>query len=149
ELLLGFRVDLAEDEIGIVFRRLLEHGAEHPAGPAPLRPEVDEHNAAGLNGGFEVVLGEGLGGHELFQQFLPGGYSHGRAGTAPAYHSIGGRSPMTKLIRAIVVVVMVGAAFATTAPASAATPTYYLALGDSLAAGVGSTGGVHGYVNDL
>ena len=58
ELLLGLGVDLAEDDVGVVLRRLLEDGRELAARPAPGSPEVDEHDALAAHGLLEVGQGQ-------------------------------------------------------------------------------------------
>ena len=44
ELLLGLSVDLAEDDVWMLHRRLLEHGRKCPARPAPCCPEIHKHD---------------------------------------------------------------------------------------------------------
>src|SRR3569832_902936 len=58
ELLLRLGVDLAERHVGVCRRRLLEHRREHLAGPAPLGPEVEEHDPWFLDRVLEVLRGD-------------------------------------------------------------------------------------------
>src|SRR5204863_9589037 len=55
QLLLGLGVDLAEHRIRVLFRRLLEDRAEHAAGTAPRRPEVDQRQVGAADRGLEVL----------------------------------------------------------------------------------------------
>jgi len=64
QLLLGLRVHLAEHGVGVALRHALEHGGEAPARPAPLRPEVHEHQPLRVQHGLlERVSGQLNGGH--------------------------------------------------------------------------------------
>jgi hypothetical protein len=79
DLDLGLGVDLAEGDVAVPLRRLLEHGPELAAGAAPRRPEVDEHGAGGVDDAREVLCGQLDGGH--------GGSNPGRAVGVPPHHA--------------------------------------------------------------
>ncbi len=51
-------VDLAEDDVAVSVRGLLEDRGERAAGAAPGRPPVEEHDALLLRDGLEVLLGD-------------------------------------------------------------------------------------------
>lgn len=53
-------VDLAEDECPVTARRSLEARAEHPAGPAPGSPEVDEDDPVPAHRAVGGVVGQTL-----------------------------------------------------------------------------------------
>ena len=73
DLDLGLGVDLAERDVAVPFRGLLEHGRELPAGAAPRRPEVDEHGAGGVDDVREVLGGQLDGGHAGCNHRCPAG----------------------------------------------------------------------------
>jgi CubicO group peptidase (beta-lactamase class C family) len=52
---LGLGVDLAEHRVRVPLRSLLEDRPEHPARPAPCRPEVDENQAAAAHRRVKVL----------------------------------------------------------------------------------------------
>ena len=62
QLLLGLGVDLGEREVGVLAGDLFEHGGERAARATPRRPEVDQGDPVGRDGGFEVGELE-VGGH--------------------------------------------------------------------------------------
>ena len=46
------------------FGDFLERRCDHPAGPAPFRPEIDENGTLGAEHvGSETLVSDGLGGH--------------------------------------------------------------------------------------
>ena len=63
ERLLGLGVHLAEDDVRVLVRGGFEDRSEHPAGPTPRRPPVDEHDAVLCHGRFECLCGQGDGAH--------------------------------------------------------------------------------------
>src|SRR4051794_5740449 len=65
QTLLGLGVDAAERDVGVGLRGLLVDRGEHPARTAPGRPEVDQHDPVTGDGGLEVLLGQGRGGHRI------------------------------------------------------------------------------------
>src|SRR5215813_15452680 len=82
QLLLCLGVHLAEHRIRVLFRRLLEDGAEHAAGTAPFSPEVHQREVGAADHGLEI-LGRQLDRcHRCllsFQRYLlryPAGYTN-------------------------------------------------------------------------
>ena len=55
ERLLGFGVDLGKNDAFVLFGRCFVHGSECFTWAAPAGPEIDEDNAFGENGIFELV----------------------------------------------------------------------------------------------
>ncbi len=55
ELLVGFGVELREDDVVMLFGSGLEDRAEHATRAAPGRPEIDDHHA-GADGFLEVLF---------------------------------------------------------------------------------------------
>ena len=64
EHLLVLRIDLAEDDVGILVARRLEGGREHLARAAPVGPEVEDHDVVVVDRRFDVVGRDSRSGHE-------------------------------------------------------------------------------------
>src|SRR4051794_14503303 len=74
EALLVLGVDAGEGDVGVGLRRLLVDRCEHPARPAPRRPEVDQDDAVLGHDLLEVLLGQGCGGHAALSPRKTGGH---------------------------------------------------------------------------